>query len=337
MTRIFTLVYCLIAGTAAADPASIDAARREGSVVWYSTLIVNQIVRPMAAAFEAKYPGIKVEYSRSSSSDVSLKIANESRAHKVRADVFDGSNTVFLLRDPRLVETYRPNAAEAWPAELRDPEGKWTALNLFYWTTAYNTNQVKAEDAPKTFTDLLNPKWKGKIAWTYDLTPGGPPGFVHNILSTMGEQQGTDYLRALAKQEPVTIPGAQRVVLDQVISGEYPLCAMILNYHAAISQKAGAPVAWIKMEPLLQTFGLVSIVANAPHPNAAKLFVEFMLSEEGQTVLANNDYIPAHPGVQARIPELKPDRGGFAVNLVTPAMVRDDSPGWTKIYKELFQ
>ena len=256
----FLLIAALLlvtSGARAAEPdqALIDAARKEGSVVWYSTLIINQIVRPMVAAFEAKYPGIKVEYSRAASSDVALKIVNEARARRVQSDLFDGSNTVFLLRDPRLVASYTPKAAEVWPAELKSKDGTWTALNVFYWTAAYNTNLVKPEEVPKTYQDLLDPKWKGKIAWTYDLTPGGPPGFVHNILSTMGQEKGMAYLRTFAEQQPVTIPGAQRVVLDHVISGEYPLCVMILNYHAEISMKAGAPVRWLKMEPVLQTMG----------------------------------------------------------------------------------
>jgi len=339
MKFVLTAFLILLTGAASAaeaDPALVEAARKEGAVVWYSTLIINQIVRPMVAAFEAKYPDIKVEYSRAASSDVALKIANEARARRVQSDLFDG-NTVFQLRDPRLVASYTPKAVESWPAELKSKDGTWTALNIFYWTSAYNTNLVKEQDAPKTYQDLLDPKWKGKIAWTYDLTPGGPPGFVYNMLHTMGQEKGMEFLRAFAAQEPVTIPGAQRVVLDQVISGEYPLCVMILNYHAAISIKAGAPVRWLKMEPLLQTMGLVSLTANAPHPNAGRLMVEFMLSDEGQKVLADNDYIPADPHVPARIPELKPDAGGFKVNPVTPEMARDETANWTAIYKDLFR
>ena len=152
----------------------------------------------------------------------------------------------------------------------------------------------------------------------------------------MGPEKGNAHLREFAKQEPVTIPGAQRVVLDHVISGEYPLCVMILNYHVAISQRSGAPVQWLKMEPLLQTMGLISITGNAPHPNAARLMVEFMLSEEGQQVLADNDYIPSHPDVPARVPELKPAAGGFTVNVLGPDLVRDNTEQWTAAYKEIF-
>jgi iron(III) transport system substrate-binding protein len=339
--RVLLLCAALLLARAAcaadADPALVAGAQKEGQVVWYSTLIVNQIVRPMTEAFEAKYPGIKVQYSRATSSDVALKIRNEARARRVQADLFDGSNTVFLLEEANLVAEYQPQSAAAYPAELKDPKGRWTALNLFYWTSAYNTNVVTAADAPKTYEDLLYPKWKGKIAWTYDLTPGGPPGFVHNILTTMGTDKGMDYLRRFAAQEPVTIPAAQRVVLDKVVSGEYPLAVMILNYHATISMNQGAPVQWIRMEPLLQSMSLISIVKDSPHPNAARLFVEFMLSDEGQKVMADNDYIPASPAVPAKVPENKPDAGHFKVNVVTPDMARDDTPKWTATYKELFR
>ncbi len=331
------LLLARTACAADADPTLVAAAQKEGQVTWYSTLIVNQIVRPMVEAFEQKYPGVKVQYSRATSSDTALKIRNEARARRVQADLFDGSNTVFLLEDANLVAEYQPKAAASWPAQLRDPKGHWTALNLFYWTSAYNTNQVKAEDAPKTYQDLLDPKWKGKIAWTYDLTPGGPPGFVHNILATFGDEKGLEYLKKFAAQEPVTIPAAQRVVLDKVISGEYPLAVMILNYHATISAAQGAPVKWIKMEPLLESMSLVSIVKDAPHPNAARLLVEFMLSDEGQRVLADNDYLPASPTVSAKVPENKPEAGKFKVNVVTPEMARDDTPKWTAIYKDIFR
>ena len=149
------LLLARAASAADPDPALIAAAQNEGQVTWYSTLIVNQIVRPMVEAFETKYPGIKVQYSRATSSDTALKIRNEARARRVQADLFDGSNTVFLLEDAGLVAQYQPRAVESWPAQLRDPKGHWTALNLFYWTSAYNTNVVKAEEAPKTYEDLL--------------------------------------------------------------------------------------------------------------------------------------------------------------------------------------
>jgi len=323
---------------ARADMKELEAAaKKEGEVTWYSTLIVNQILRPMVDAFNAKYPGIKVNYSRSTNSDVALKIVNEARARRVQADVFDGTNSIYPLLDAGLVADYPPKAAAGYPADLKDAKGMWTAMNVFFLTTSYNTNLVKADEAPKTYDDLLDPKWKGKIAWVNDPTPQGPPGFIHNILVTMGEEKGMAWLKKFAAQEPVFIPASQRVVLDKVIAGEFPLAVMTFNHHVAISAKQGAPVAWVKMEPLSESINLIGIVKQAPHPNAARLLTEFILSEDGQKVLADNDYVPASPKVPAKVAELKPDAGHFKVNVVTPEMARDDLPKWTKLYHELFR
>ncbi len=325
------------AHAAGADAALIEAARREGQVVWYSTLIVNQITRPLALAFEKKYPGIKVQYSRATSTDVALKIASEARAGRIQADVFDGSNTVFPLGDAGLVETYLVEAASAYPPELRDAKGTWTALNVYFMTAGYNTDLVKGADIPKTFDDLLDPKWAGKMAWTTDPTVNGAPGFIQNILALKGEAAGMAYLKALAGQKVVNIPASQRVVLDKVIAGEFPLGLMIFNHHATISAEQGAPVAWARLEPLVSNANLISAVKGAPHPNAARLFLEYVLSVEGQKEVAKSLYLPAHPRVQAQVAGLKPEAGGFKARIVTPDMLRAGEKGWTAIYQDLFR
>jgi iron(III) transport system substrate-binding protein len=325
------------AQAAGADAALIEAARKEGQVVWYSTLIVNQITRPLALAFEKKYPGIKVQYSRATSTDVALKITSEARAGRIQADVFDGSNTVFPLGDAGLVESYQVESARPYPPELRDANGTWTALNVYFMTAGYNTDLVKGADIPKSFDDLLNPKWAGKMAWTTDPTVNGPPGFIQNILALKGEAPGMAYLKSLAAQKIVNIPASQRVVLDKVIAGEFPIGLMIFNHHAAISAEQGAPVAWARLEPLVSNANLISTVKGAPHPNAAKLFLEYVLSIEGQKEVAKSLYLPAHPQVQAQVPDLKPEAGAFKARIVTPDMLRAGEKGWTAIYQDLFR
>jgi ABC-type uncharacterized transport system YnjBCD substrate-binding protein len=151
------------------DPALLQAARKEGQVVWYTGLIVNQIVRPMADAFAKKYPGIEVRYSRASDTETAVKILNEGRAHRIQADVFDATNAMFPLLDAKLVVAYPPKAAEHYPAEMKDPNGYWTATNLYFLTVAYNTDLVKPDEVPRSFADLLDPKWKGQMAWTSEL------------------------------------------------------------------------------------------------------------------------------------------------------------------------
>jgi len=320
----------------AVDQKMIDAAKKEGALTWYSTLIINQAVRPMAAAFEKKY-GIKIAYSRQTNSDVALKVINESKAGRVVGDVFDGALAVLPLMDAGVVDSYKPDAAKDYPAAMKDPKGLWTTTHLYYLTTSYNTQMVPKDQAPKTFQDLLDPKWKGNIAWTNDLTPNGPPGFIYNMLTIMGEQKGMDYLRKLAAQKVVSIPGSQRVVLDRVIAGEYPIGIMTFNHHDAISAAKGAPCNWIKMEPLVATNSTMSIIKNAPHPNAARLFVEFVLSDEGQKVLADAFYLPAKPSIQAKVPDLKPEQGHFKVTVIGPTQIAAGLKKWTAIYNDLFR
>jgi iron(III) transport system substrate-binding protein len=306
-------------------------------VVWYSTLIIQQVIRPVAEAFEKAYPGIRVRYIRQTSSDLAVRITTEAQAGKVLTDVFDGASTIFPLLDAGLVGQYSPAAVEEYPAEYRDPQGFWFAMNTYFMTPAYNTANVPAAEVPGTWPDLLHERWRGRIAWAADPTPAGPPGFIAAVLGTMGQEKGMAFLRQLASQKPVNVPAAQRTVLDQVIAGEYPLALMTFNHHSAISGEQGAPVKWIPMEPVIGTMNLVGLMKDAPHPNAARLFLDFVASEEGQRVIAAANYIPAHPRVAARVPDLKPEKGGFKVFVITPDMVRQQLPDWARIYKELFQ
>jgi len=326
-----------VARAATIDPALIEAAKKEGSVVWYSGMIINQIIRPIAEAFEAKYPGIKVQYSRAAGSDNALKIMNEARARRPLADMVDGSTAFNALVDTGLIAEFRPVEAQRYPADRKDPRGLWSSANVYYYTAAYNTNLIPAAEAPQTYDDLLNPKWKGKIAWTYDLTVGGPPGFIHNILTIKGQEKGMAWLREFAKQGPVVIPAAQRVVLDKAISGEYPIALMTLSYHSTISAAKGAPIQWLKMPPMIMSVNTFSVLKGAPHPNAARLLTEFLLSVEGQKIMAENDYMPADPNIPIKDPALQPEHGNFTVTAVSPEEQKAGLAGWTAIYNEIFK
>lgn len=321
----------------AADPALVDAARKEGTVVWYSGLIANQIIRPITEGFEAKYPGIKLQGARMSSSEAALKIMNESRAGKLQADVFDNTALAFRLMAAGLVENYKPEAAQSFPAARKEANGAWTALNLYVMTAAYNTEMVPEKDVPKTLTDLLDPKWKGRIAWTNDPTTAGPPGFIGVQLTSMGQQVGMNFLKRLAQQNIVNVPASQRVVLDQVIAGQYPLALMTFDYHSVISANQGAPVKWLPIGPAAQLPNPIGLMKNAPHPNAAKLFLEYVLSPEGQTVFRDANYLPANPAVQPKDPKLLPEGGHFDAVLITPETTAAKLDEWTAIYNELFK
>jgi ABC-type Fe3+ transport system substrate-binding protein len=335
-TAVCLAAPLLSAPAHAVAPQLVAAAQKEGEVTWYTTLVVTQIVRPMIQAFEAKYPGIKVRYVGAPWQETALRLTTEARAGSVRGDLFDGGITSFPLQAAGLVARYSPEAAANYPAEFKDPDGQWTANIIQIATPAINTEQVADKDAPKTLEDLLDPKWRGKLAWTDSPSASGPPGFIGNVLMTYGKEKGMAYLEALAKQRIASVPAIQRVVLDQTIGGQYPMVLCIYNYHAAISAAQGAPVRWLPLAPIL-TFGTFGIMKDAPHPNAARLFVEFNLSDEGQAIYAKAGYIPASPSVPATVATLKPDAGHYTARVMSPAEFNEKSAEWIAIYKRLFQ
>lgn len=330
-------VACLCSDVAcAADPALVDAAKRDGEVVWYTTQIVNQLVRPAASAFEAKY-GIKVRYVRANATETTVKILNESRAGRPQVDVFDGTTTVVPLKSEGFVLQWLPDAAKTLPAAYRDPQGYWIATNLYVLTPGYNTSLVPKGNEPRTLAALLDPQWRGKMAWSAAASNSAGPGFIGTVLRDMGDEQGMAYLRRLAQQRIANIGSAAREVLDQVIAGEYAIALQIFNHHAVISAKKGAPVDWIKMEPATVTLSVVSVHKQAPHPNAGKLLVDFLTSPEGQNIFRDAEYLPADPHVAPLDPSLRPTEGHFRSVYFTPEAAAEGVPRWKRIFDELFR
>ena len=330
---------CALIGAAspgqAADAALYQAAKKEGEVVWYTALIVAQAVRPLVAAFNRKYPGIEVRYSRADSGPTAIKIMTEARAGKVQSDVFDGIDTTPPLLQAGLVEPYVPAAADKYPPELKDQDGRWNALVLYFLTSAVNTSLVSRQDTPNTPQDLLDRKWKGKMAWS-TAAAAGAAVYVGAVLQSMGEENGMAFLKALSKQDIVNLDATNRAILDQVILGEYPIALNIFNHHAVLSAQKGAPVTWLKLAPISGLMHSIGLTRNAPHPNAGKLLIDFLTSEEGQRTLADVEYLPAMPAVAAKTPEVKPDAGGFKAIMLSPDTVTRNRDRWMAIKKDLF-
>lgn len=331
-----TLASLCSAPAHAADQAMIDAAKKEGQVVWYTTQIIDQFARPAAAAFEKKY-GIKVSYVRANSNEVALRVMNEAKAGRMQADVFDGTGATASLKKEGIVAKFIPENAKRFPKEYIDAEGYWVATNLYVLTPGYNTELIKKGTEPKTFQDLLDPKYKGKIAWNSTSSSSAGPGFVGIVLDTMGEEKGKAYLRELAKQQPAGLAVAARQVLDQVIAGEYAIALNIFNNHAVISAAKGAPVDWIPMDPALGVLSVISVTKDAPHPNAGRLFLEFLMSEEGQKIYRDAEYLPVDPNVPPKDLALRPDGVKFRAIYKTPEEIDREMPHWTDVFKSIFR
>jgi ABC-type Fe3+ transport system substrate-binding protein len=338
-TVILAWAACAVIATAspghAADAALYQAAKKEGEVVWYTALIVTQAVRPLIAAFNKKYPGIEVHYARADSGPTAIKIMTEARAGKVQSDVFDGIDATPPLVQAGLVEPYIPSAANQYPPELKDQSGRWNALVLYFLTPAINTNLVSGKDTPATAQDLLDRIWKGKIAWSTSAAAGAAV-YVGSVLHSMGEADGMAFLKSLSKQDIVNLDMTNRAILDQVILGEYPIALNIFNHHAVLSAQKGAPVAWLRLAPISGLVHSIGLTKNAPHPNAGKLLIDFLTSEEGQKTLADVEYLPAMPAVAAKTPEVKPEAGGFKAIMLSPDTVDRNRDRWVAIKKELF-
>jgi len=322
---------------AQADEAALyAAAKAEKEVVWYTTLIVNQAVRPIIEAFQTKYPGITVRYNRADSVPTAIKIIDESRAGAPQADVFDGIETEPPVAAAGFVAPYVSAHAGLYPPALRDANGMWLATNLYFLTPGYNTTLVKPAEVPKTLDDLLDPRWKGKIVWSNARSAGGPI-FVGSVLRHLGEDKGMAWLEKFSRQQVVNAYITARAVLDQVIAGEYPLALAIFNHHAVLSAQKGAPVDWIKLNPIAAPMQVTSLVKNCAHPNAGKLLIDFIVSEEGQKIFADAGELPVHPNVKIKDPTMIPDGDTFKGSFLTPEELDASLLPWSKLFDEYFR
>ena len=195
---------------------------------------------------------------------------------------------------------------------------------------------VKPNDVPKTYEDLLNPRWKGQMMWSTSRGSGAPM-FVGTILNTMGAEAGKAYLQKLKAQNIAKSTASNRQVLDLTIAGEYPLALQIFNHHAYISKSAGAPVDWQLHEPATATINTIALAKNTTHPHAAMLLIDFVMSEKGQKVYQQANYLPAHPKVPAKQVDLKPGGGRFKrAYYINPETQFDKGNEWVEYFESVF-
>ena len=318
------------------DPKLLEAATKEGEVVLYTTHIVDQIVRPLIKAFQVHAPRVQVKYVRADGLGLVVRMTNEARAGRVQSDMWCMVDGVQSLLRADMASEFEVASAKGLPAGLVDLRKRWIALNTGVRSAAYNTNLIPKEHAPQNYQDLLNPRFKGKIVWN-PKSMTGAWGFISTVIKGMGEERGMAYLRELAKQDVVPLPIAIRAVLDRVIAGEYAVGLEMNNTHAAISAALGAPVKWVPLNPVSETLQVAGVTKGGAHPNAARLFIDFMTSKAGQEIFRDNDYVPMHPDVAARIPELKPQQGGYQSIVYTPDNLETETTRWAKIYDDLFR
>ena len=315
-----------------------EGAKKEGKVTFYSAMVADQLLRPLSIAFMKKYPYIKAEYWQANGSAIIQKVLAESSAKSIVGDVVESTDLSEPLKKAGVVVPFTSPELANYPKEYLDPDNYWSAARLNYFSSAYNTNQITAADAPKTFEDLLDPKWKGKLAWR-EGSGSGNQLFVTNIIIMMGEEKAEDYFKKLAAQNVVNYTGSARALVNSVMAGEYPIAMNIFAHHPIISAQKGAPVASIPMEPVPSITGTAMFVKGAPNPYSAMLFIDFLQSKEGQSQLEKADYFPVHPDVEInkKLDAIVPRKAGLKENFITPKELDEYSAKSDAILKKYFK
>jgi iron(III) transport system substrate-binding protein len=317
----------------------IEGAKKEGQVVIYAAMIVSQAMRPIAEKFGKKYPFIKLTSWRADSEAIVQKAAAEVRANNVVADVIEGTGAGEEAVAANIVQPYYTPTIAKFPDAYRDPAGMWTPTRLSYYSIAYNTRMVPSDKVPKSYADLLDPQWKGKMAWRIGSSTGTPL-FITNLRLAWGEQKAMAYFEKLKEQKIVNFgAGSARTLVDRVVASEYPIALNIFAHHPLISKAKGAPVNSQLMDPTASTAATMSIVKGLHHPYSAMLLVDYILSKEGQEILANAEYFPADPEV-APLPTLAPvvpKIAGVPENFVGPDKLIKYTDSSEDIFQRLFR
>ena len=265
----------------------IAGAKAEGKVVWYTSL-AGSSYKELAKGFETKYPGIKMEPYRAESSDIMTKVTAEAQARQVIADTIETTLPALrFLRENKLLIAYASPYLGKYPANTKEDAGHglvyWAVDRETYMGVGYNTNRIAASLVPRSYADLLKSQLKGKI------------GFVSNEtgIRTLGgilKAKGEEFVRKLKAQEITLYPVSGRAMADLVMSGEVALSPTIFRDHALEGKAKGAPIDWAPMDIVPTNAGAVALVAHAPHPNAAALLDDFLLSPDAAKILGDLHY-----------------------------------------------
>lgn len=290
-------VYCIVAffyahSYAASDPALIEAAKKEGELALWTASDLQQVTA-MGQQFEKKYPFLKVKLFRSGALALQNKIIAESLAGKQNWDATNFSfESVRGLIERKLIARYKSPERTMLYEDMMDSDGYWTAIYPQPMILGYNTNQVKKSDVPRTYDDLLQSKWKGK---KISIDSDGF-GLLLGLSVAWGREKAVAYLKRLAANEPVPLRG-NSLRVQQVAAGEYPLLLAYANPIQAAKYR-GAPIDWALLEPVAVGLQAIMLAEHAPHPNAGKLYIDFILSRQGQEILRELQRIPARKDVE---------------------------------------
>lgn len=297
-------------------------AQREGALLLYTT---GTQIRPLLERFEHKYPYVKVELARASSADTARKVVEEYRAGYEKVDAFElASHGLIVPRDENILQPFQSPELAAFNPDAVESKRHWVMVRESYTGIGFNSKLIASDQAPRNYQELLDPRWKGKMAIS------GVSTTAVNWVGTMLIVQGPDFVRKLGQQNIRVYNLTGRALANLMSAGEVALSPTIYNSHIAASADKGAPLAWAAPGPVPVTDTGVAIARKAPHPHAAMLLIDFLMSKEGQSLYRGLGYDSARmdmagPGapVQKLYLTNRPDYIG-------------DYENWMKVYQENF-
>ena len=300
----------------------VAAAKKEGTLTIYTTFAEKDqptLIRP----FESKY-GVKVVVWRAGTDKVLQRTLTEASAKKYDVDLihFGSPEMEALSREKILHAVNSPVHKDLQPGSVPTHK-EWAATLLSVWVQAYNTQLIRKQDLPRTYKDLLDPKWKGKLG----IEAKNQDWFASVVDVMGGGEKGLKFFRDLVAQNGVSPRTGHTLLTNMVIAGEVPLALTLYNYMPEQAKKRGAPIDWFALEPAVARSNAIGIARRAPHPNAGLLFYEYMLGE-GQRYLVNMDYVPANMKAPSPLKNVK-------ILQTDPIRTLDETEKWTKLFEDV--
>jgi iron(III) transport system substrate-binding protein len=274
------LAFSVGDASAAVPPDVAAAAKKEGTVVWYATMNVKDL-NATVAEFERTHPGITVQTLRLGSSQLPARVITEQRGGKYNADVIsgDGFQVAQLIAAGAFQRNPNPQAGKFVKGTV-DPNGMWSSLYQNTTVIAWNPQRLKADKLkpPTSLADLAKPEYRGRIG----IDAGALNWYIGSI---QANPAAADLMKKIAANKPILTSGHTETV-TQLESGEFDVTPTAYGYLADQEKKAGRPIDFVNPKPLLVTLNPIGLAKNAPHPNAGKVLIDWLLSKEGQTFIA---------------------------------------------------
>jgi len=304
-----------------------EKAEAEGKAVFYASMTTSD-VKALVDGFKQLYPKIDAQFYRTGDSQLMEKVMTEGRAGKPLWDVI--AHTGFyghLLKKRGMLEAYDSPERKFYRDAYKDPQAFWTSIYTTYAVFGYNTRLVPKASIPKSYEDLLKPEWKGQIG----MEARAYEWFATAMRNMGGEEKGLAFMRRFAQQQ--LQPRSGRTLIAQLVgAGEFKGSVSVYSQSYEILKATGAPVEWVALDPVYASVHPTGIAAKAPHPNAARLLMDFLLSKKGQEILRSlrriPDRIDTPPDPPRLIEGIRP--------AVTSPDIYDDFDRYVKLFNEIF-